>query len=353
MDRRVLVIGGGVTGMQVAKVLRDIGLPCLLLEKAKELGGRVPRLSKTFPFHNEDGFNDGLEFSSVLEHDVRGCPEIEIRLSTTLQKLDGDFPNFRATFSDGTAADVGAVVVATGFEPFDPTSLDEYGYGKYPNVVTASELEWILNPRGPTGGQLRRPGDRKKVERLGIVFCVGSRNRRIGAPFCSRICCSFSTKQAIHVLDRNPGIFVACFYMDIRTYDRGFEEMYSFAQENGVKYIRGRVSGCKELPDGAIAVRAENTLVQKPFWGQFDMVSLSTGMRPCKDVEQLSKVLGIERARDGFFACCAWFRNPHDSTRNGIFVAGCATGMKPIRNCMIDGSSVAARVMATLRQSGA
>ena len=264
-------------------------------------------------------------------------------------RVEGEFPDFVATLSDKTVQAVSGIVITTGFEPFDPSSLEEYGYGRYPNVVTAPELEWLLNPRGPTQGDIRRPSDGKRVERMAIVFCVGSRNRRIGAPFCSRICCSYSTKQALTVFDRNPKAEITCFYMDVRTYDRGFEEMYSLAQERGIRYIRGRVSGCKELPGGDIVVRAENTLVQRIFSDRFDMVSLSTGMRPCLDVALLARVLQIGLAPDGFFASREWFRYPHDSTREGIFIAGCAAGVKPIRNCIIDGSAAAARVAGLLR----
>ncbi len=350
MAKKVCIIGGGVAGMQVASVLGTLGVPSVLVERSPLLGGRVLKLSRTFPFFNDDGFNDGQDFAAALERDLRAISLADIHLNTTLTGMTGDFPHFRVALSDGTSTDVGAVVLATGFEPFDPTGLNEYGYGIYPNVITATELEWMLNPRGPTGGELIRPNDGKKAGRLGIVFCVGSRNRRINAPFCSRICCSYSTKQASTVMERNPSAFVACFYMDVRTYDRGFEEMYSMAQDRGVKYIRGRVSMCKQLPDGSIAVRAENTLISQPFWGEFDIVSLSTGMRPCSDVEKLAQILGIGRGPDGFFMCREWFRHPHDATRDGVFIAGCATGMKPIRNCIIDGASVAARVTALLRQ---
>ena len=247
----------------------------------------------------------------------------------------------------------GAIIIATGFEPFDPSDLEEYGYHRYANVVTAPELEWILNPRSPSGGAPRRPSDGKLVERLAIVFCVGSRNRRIGAPFCSRICCSYSTKQALTVHERNPDAEVTCFYMDVRTYDRGFEEMYSLAQERGIRYVRGRVSGCKELPGGDIVVRAENTLLQKIFSSSFDMVSLSTGMRPCADLVHLARILDLRLAPDGFFASKEWFLYPHDSTRAGVFIAGCASGVKPIRNCIIDGSATAARVAGLLRRKPA
>jgi heterodisulfide reductase subunit A-like polyferredoxin len=349
MNHPVLVLGGGVTGMHVATVLSELGLPSVVVEKTSELGGRASRLSRTFPFFNQDGFNDGGEFTAEIEAGMRARPDVEVRLSTTLAGVEGSFPEFRASFSDSSAQAVSAIVIATGFEPFDPSDLEEYGYSRYPNVVTGPELEWLLNPRGPTGGALRRPSDGEPVNRLAIVFCVGSRNRRIGAPFCSRICCSYSTKQALTVIDRNPTAQVTCFYMDVRTYDRGFEEMYSLAQDKGIRYVRGRVSGCKQLPGGDIVVRAENTLVQKIFSSAFEMVSLSTGMRPCAHVEQLAQALRIERAPDGFFASRAWFRYPHDSTREGIFIAGCATGMKPVRNCIVDGSAVASRVAGMLR----
>ena len=349
MTASVLVLGGGVTGMHVATTLAELGHRSILLEKTPDLGGRVSQLSRTFPFFNHDGFNDGAEFTRQIEQDMRATRSVDIRTGTMLERLEGQWPDFRAFLSDGTDQAVSAVVIATGFEPFDPSDIEEYGYRRYENVVTAPELEWLLNPRGPTHGEIRRPSDGKRVDRMAIVFCVGSRNRRIGAPFCSRICCSFSTKQALTVLDRNPQADVTCFYMDVRTYDRGFEEMYSLAQERGIRYIRGRVSGCKELPSGDIVVRAENTLVQRIFSDRFDMVSLSTGMRPCLDVDRLARVLGIDRAPDGFFASREWFRYPHDSTREGILVAGCAMGMKPIRNCIVDGSAVAARVAAILR----
>jgi heterodisulfide reductase subunit A len=348
MSAKVLVIGGGITGMQVATVLGGLGVSTVLLEKRSALGGRVRRLSRTFPFFNEDGFNDGAEFVGEVESAMRARADVDVRLETTIADVSGDFPHFSATLSDGTTVDVNAIAITTGFEPFDPSTIDEYGYGRYANVVTALELEWMLNPRSPSGGGIVRPSDGKPAERLAIVFCVGSRNRRIGAPFCSRICCSYSTKQALTVTERDPKASVSCFYMDVRTYDRGFEEMYSLAQERGIRYVRGRVSSCKELPNGDIAIRAENTLVQKLYTNEFDLVSLSTGMRPCEDVEHLSRVLGLERAKDGFLSCRAWFRYPHDTTREGVFVAGCATGMKPIRNCMVDGASAAARIVGLL-----
>src|SRR5208337_2868163 len=141
MAKPVCIIGGGVAGMQVALVLSSLGTPSVVVEKSAALGGRVPRLSKTFPFFNDDGFNDGKEFTDTLERDLRAASLAEVRLNTIVTGMRGDFPNF----------------------------------------ITATELEWMLNPRGPTGGKLVRRSDGEEAQRLAIVFCVGSRNKRIGA----------------------------------------------------------------------------------------------------------------------------------------------------------------------------
>ena len=155
MSDPVLVLGGGVTGMHVATALGELGLPTVLLEKSAHLGGRAAGLSRTFPFFDDDGFNDGKEFTDVVEADMRAQESVDVRLGTTLTALEGDFPEFKVAFSDGTTQVVSAIVIATGFEPFDPSDLEEYGYGRYPNVVTGPELEWILNPRARPRG---RPG---------------------------------------------------------------------------------------------------------------------------------------------------------------------------------------------------
>src|ERR1039458_8105707 len=149
MKKPVCIIGGGVAGMQVALVLNSLGMPSVLVEKAPILGGRVPKLSRTFPFFNDDGFYDGKEFTDALERDLRAAPLIDVRCGAVVSGLRGNFPNFTVELGDGSSIASCAVVVDTGFTPFNPTSLKEYGYGAYPNVVTATELEWMLNPRGP------------------------------------------------------------------------------------------------------------------------------------------------------------------------------------------------------------
>jgi heterodisulfide reductase subunit A len=152
-------------------------------------------------------------------------------------------------------------------------------------------------------------------------------------------------------MERNPTASVTCFYMDIRTYGRGFEEMYQYAQELGVKYIRGRVSECSVTPDGDIQVRAENTLLGKPVQGVFDLVSLSVGMMPCTDAPSLAEMLCIKRSKDGFFSVRDNYLAPHDTHREGIFLAGSITGLKPIQDCLKEAMSAGSRVVSYLNKS--
>lgn len=344
MGQKVIILGGGVAGMQTAIALNDLGVESVLVEKEPELGGRVKNYDKTFPF-----FHSGKELVKELESRVRKASLVEIRCGTTVTRVEGQAPHFQVRLGTGNdAVPTGAIMVATGFEPFDASLQEEYGYGIYKNVITATELERLLDPQGPTKGELRRPSDGEIAKRIAIVFCVGSRNEKVGHNYCSRICCSYSTKQAIEIKERYPDAVVKCFYIDIRTYGRGFEEMYRRAQEMGVTYIRGRVAECGVLGNGDVTIRAEDTFLGKPVQGVFDLVSLSHGMTPCLDAPKIATILGINLADDGFFDCRDKELYTNDATREGVFLAGAAIGMKPIPDCIADGNAVAARVAAFL-----
>jgi heterodisulfide reductase subunit A len=343
-SRKIVIIGGGVAGMQTAITLNDLGIQSVLVEKEEKLGGRVKNYDKTFPF-----FHSGKELIKKLEKQVSKSHLIDVRLGTIVSEIIGKAPNFEIILDDANnKIPVSAIVIATGFEPFDATLQEEYGYGIYKNVITATELEHLLDPEGPTKGEVRRPGDGKLAKQIAIVFCVGSRNEKLNHNYCSRICCSYSTKQAIEIKERHPDARVTCFYIDIRTYGRGFEEMYRRAQEMGITYIRGRVAECSILPSGDITVRAEDTFAGKPVQGIFDLVSLSHGMTPCLDANSIAAMMGIKVAEDGFFDCRDKDLYPNDSTANGIFLAGAATGLKPIPDCLAEGNAAAARVAAFL-----
>jgi heterodisulfide reductase subunit A len=339
----VLIVGGGITGLNAALTLDDFEIPSVIVEKSGELGGKVRGYAKTFP-----DFRSGRALVSELVKRVKSAEKIRVIRNCSVSGVEKEGDHYLIRLSDGKSLDVHALILAFGFEPFDATRQEEYGYGVYPNVIAAPELEALLDPLGPTKGRLLRPSDGKPVRKAAIIFCVGSRSKRTDSPYCSRICCSYSTKQAIEIKEADPEVQVVCFYMDIRTYDRGFEEMHQYAREIGVKYIRGRVSECSPLPDGDILVRAENTLLGKPVQGIFDLVSLSVGMMPSPDTASLAEMLGIELGTNGFFISADGGLSPHDTGREGIFLAGAVTGLKPIRDCILEGTSAGGRAAAYL-----
>ncbi len=346
INSKVLIIGGGIAGLATAVSLDSLGIDCIVMEKNVELGGKVKGYSKVFP-----DFRSGKTIVRDLIEKVEQSARIRPVVSTSVTALDRINGVYSVLDSDDNRYHVKAIVLACGFEVFDARLQEEYGYSVYPNVVNSLELEALLDAQDMRGGILLRPSDGKPIERVAIIFCVGSRSKRLGNPYCSRICCSYSTKQAIEIMEKNPDASVTCFYMDIRTYDRGFEEMYQYAQELGVKYIRGRASECSTLPDGSIHLRAENTLLGKPVQGVFDLVSLSVGMMPCADADGIAQLLGIERSADGFFTKKDKYFLPHDTVREGIFLAGSITGLKPIKDCLLEGTSVSGRIAAYLNSN--
>jgi heterodisulfide reductase subunit A2 len=340
---RVMIIGGGIAGLASALSLDTLGIESVVVEKSHVLGGKVKEYLKVFP-----DFRSGKGITQELIERVNQSSRILPLVSTAVTGMEKSNGAFSVVTSTNHRYTVGAIILACGFEVFDAKRQEEYGYGVYPNVVNSLELESLLTMQEMKGGKLLRPSDGKPVDRVAIIFCVGSRSKRLGNPYCSRICCSYSTKQAIEIIEKNPDASVTCFYMDIRMYDRGYEEMYQYAQELGVKYIRGRVSECSALPDGDIQVRAENTLLGKPVQGVFELISLSVGMMPCRDSADIARLFGIERSNDGFFTGKDKYFYPHDTVQEGIFLAGSITGLKPIKDCLTEATAVSSRVVAYL-----
>ena len=243
---------------------------------------------------------------------------------------------------------VGAIIVATGYEVFNPKPIEEYGYGVYPDVVTMMELERLTSLFGPTGGYVKRFSDGEAVKKLAIVLCAGSRDRHRFIPYCSRICCMYSLKQAT-LLKEHYGIDVWIFYTDIRATGRGYEELYWRAQEAGVVFIRGKVSEIwKNAKNGRLVVRAEDTLTGNTLEEEFDMVALATPMVPPPGLDKLASMLGVPLGEDGFIQEKHPKLSPVDSLRTGVFICGCAISPKDVRDTVSDALGAASRVASLL-----
>jgi len=245
--------------------------------------------------------------------------------------------------------DVGAIIVATGYDLYDPTQDEEYGYGRYPDVITGLQMERLLSASGPTRGEVVRPSDKKKPKKVAYIQCIGSRSLRPGhASYCSRVCCMYAIKQALQLREKYPDIDVCIFYIDIRTFGRGYEEFYWRAQEHGVRFIRGKVSELWRGKNGRLVVRAEDTLTGKIIEEEFDLVVLSAGLRPAKGAEELAAMLKIPLGPDGFFLEAHPKLRPVDTVVDGIFVCGTATGPKDIVDTVAQAKAAASGAMALL-----
>jgi len=239
--------------------------------------------------------------------------------------------------------DVGAIVVATGFSHFDPSVMPEYGYGRFPNVVTSIEMERLANSAGPTTGNLIRPTDGKNPQRLAIINCVGSRDKRFN-PWCSNFCCMYAIKNAVLLKQAHPEMDITIYYIDIRTPSKGYEEFYNRARELGVHFTQGRPSLITEDPETRnLYVHAEDVALGRVSEREYDMVMLNQAAVPQPDVDTVSSVLNISQSPGGWFMEYHPKLRPMDSPTDGLFLAGACQGPKDIPASVAQGSAAASR----------
>jgi len=247
-----------------------------------------------------------------------------------------------------TWLDVGTVLVTTGFDNFDPSVIEEYGYGRYPNVITTMELERINNSAGPTAGQIIRPSDNKLPKSVAFVQCVGSRDQRYNE-YCSGFCCMYTIKNAVQWKQTHPDTDITIFYMDIRTPAKSYEEFYQRAREMGIRFVQGRPSLISEDPQTHnLFVRAEDVGLGQIIEVEAEMVALSAAAIPRADSDQVSTTLNISRSPGGFFMEYHPKLRPVDSPTDGVFLAGAAQGPKDIPASVAQGSAAAARAARIL-----
>ncbi len=247
-----------------------------------------------------------------------------------------------------TWLDVGSIVVATGFDSFDPSTIEEYGYGRFPNVITTLELERINNSAGPTAGKIVRPSDGKLPQRVAFVQCVGSRDEHYNA-YCSGFCCMYTIKNAVQWKQTHPDADITIFYMDIRTPGKSYEEFYQRAREMGIRFIQGRPSRINEDPaTGNLLVQAEDLALGEVIELESELVVLSTAAVPRADADQVSTTLNVSRSPGGFFMEYHPKLRPVDSPTDGVFLAGAAQGPKDIPASVAQGSAAASRAARIL-----
>jgi heterodisulfide reductase subunit A len=239
--------------------------------------------------------------------------------------------------------EVGAVVVATGYSHFDPTPLEEYGYGRYPNVITAMEMERLNNSAGPTAGNLVRPSDHRRPERLAMINCVGSRDKRFN-PWCSNFCCMYAIKNAVLLKQYYPDMDITIYYMDIRTPSKGYEEFYDRAREMGIKFMQGRPGQITQDPHTHnLMVHSEDVSLGQALALEYDMVMLNQAAVPQPDVDRVSATFNISQSPGGWFMEYHPKLRPMDSPTDGVFLAGACQGAKDIPASVAQGAAAAAR----------
>ena len=342
-----VIIGGGVAGLAAALDVADAGFPAYIVEQSDHLGGRVADLNRTFP--ELEPVSAWLP--SVIER-VQAHPNITVYLNAHVEEVEGFVGNFKVQVAgckmqDATSLplascvlQVGAIIVATGYNVFDPQRKPEFGYGRYPQVMTTLEMEKRL-----AEGDLTING--KVPKDIAFIKCVGSRDVQLGNPYCSRVCCMVSAKQARLLREQLPDSRVTVFYIDVRTFGKRGEEFYDEARQSGVLYRRGNVSEVYRRGE-RVVLRVEDTFLAKTLEHEADLVVLAVGMESRSDAQDIAALLKLPRSADGFFLEAHPKLRPVDTAMDGVFLAGCCQGPKDIPDTIAQAKAAASSALIPL-----
>ena len=421
----VLIIGGGIAGIQASLDLAGRGFQVYVLEETPTIGGRMAQLDKTFPTMDCSICILAPKMMECFRH-----PNVKLLTYSELKEVKGTVGNFQVKIKKkpryveetkctgcGVCAEhcpievpnefdmnlgmrkaiympmpqavpramtidkencieckmcskicqagavnyqqepqtidlnVGAIIIATGFDQYNPSEIVEYGYGKQKNVLTALEFERWVCASGPVGGHLLRPGDGGIPKKIAFVQCVGSRGSKFGAPFCSSVCCMYATKEALIVREHAPDVNVYIFYNELRAFGKGFHEFINRARnEYGVTYIRSRPGEIKEDPKTkSLSIWYDDTLTREiKTLGDVDVVVLCPALLPREGNKKLAGITGVELDSSGFFKVTHPLLAPVDSTVPGIYVCGYCQSPKDIPDSVAQASAAAARAAESL-----
>ncbi|MFX0114077.1 MAG: hydrogenase iron-sulfur subunit [Candidatus Hodarchaeota archaeon] len=424
VTKRLMVIGGGVSGIQSALDIADQGYEVVLVERGPTIGGKMALLDKTFPtldcsiciegpmmadagkhpniklmsmseVVNVDGYIGNFEVTVrknpryIIEEKCTGCAECVDPCPVTVpHEFDAflgprkavylPFPQavpmkvlidkkacidcqkcVEACGTERAAVDldqepvetlekVGAIIVATGYDMYDPGLIPQLGYGEYPNVITAWELERLVNASGPTLGKVLLPNSEEKPHHIVFMTCIGSRDVK-HAFWCSGFCCMYTVKLANLLKEKYKNVQISVLFMDMRTNFKDYEEFYQRARAQGIRFIRARPSEIQQDPQTGqllIPVEADRQLLTI----KADMVVLSNAAMPAEGTVELGQTIGISRSTSGFFLEAHPKLKPVDTATAGVFLAGSTQGPKDIPYSVSQGSAAAARAGRVLSQ---
>ena len=428
----ILIIGGGIAGIQAALTAADAGRHVYMIEREPSIGGHMAKFDKTFPTLDCAACILTPKMTSIKNH-----PNITLLSYSEVAKVDGYVGNFKVTikrkpryvdeekcvgcyaciegcvykepkfasefdlglgkrkpiyipfpqavplvavidpntcieFKTGNCKktcvvacgdrkaidfeqkeqlvelDIGAIVVSTGFKVFDASRLTNYGYGKYPDVYNALEMERLLSSSGPTGGEIRLRSGRKP-KAVGIVHCAGSRDKNYNA-YCSKVCCMYSLKMA-HLIKERTGADIYNFYIDMRTPGKGYEEFYERLLSEGMNLIRGKVASVSPTletseEEGKLVIAVEDTLLGATRQIPVDAVILSIGLEPQPDREEVRRMLNMSCSSEGFFMEKHPKLAPVSTVNDGIYIAGACQGPKDIPETVAQAEAAAAEAIA-------
>ena len=344
---KVLIIGGGPSGLESARCVAELGGEVILIEKRERLGGTPDRENYAKLTHH---WRDASEAMAEMAAAVTSNPNIEVKYQAEVKGMSGSAGDFTVDIEAGGVAEslnVGAVIVATGFQHFDPGRATQYyNYYSFPDVITLTDLEKMLKENNVV-----RPSNGEAPKKIAFVQCVGSRDRQIGNEYCSKVCCGIASKQAIELRQQLPDSKVFIFYIDMRMYGYWENEIYWPAQEKyKVNYIKGVIS--EVLPKGnQLLVRGEDTTMSRPMEVTMDMIVLSVGMEPSAGTRAVAQLLGIQQNKYGFIeAGGAGGLDPVATSKAGVFVAGAASGPADLDDSISQAGLAAARALAAVRK---
>jgi len=332
MNKSVLIIGAGPAGIEAAVTLKKMGYQITLLEKEKETNVNLRNKMLLFPdFSEAEALVDDID-DKLFENNF--IPQF----NTEIIRLEQKESRWIATDANQKTYQSDAVLIATGYTPFDAKRKEEYGYGIYNGVITSLDLEEmfkkniITNPFG------------EKPKKVCFLQCVGSRDEKSGNNYCSKICCITAVKQAIELKKLSPETEVYIFYMDLRMWGQGYEELYREAQEKyGIYFIRGRISEAAATFDGKVQIKSEDTLMGLPLRMTPDMLVLMIGMEPSKGTKLLANQCKCEEEY-GFFKISNPILADQKTDHAGLFAAGTCKRPMTIPDVLADARAAAIEI---------